>query len=169
MGDQLSKNAIVALLTALGDADSAVKQAAAAAFGNIGSQERAIPLLNEIFSISGPDTRLAVVQVLREMDTPSAYSLYRMALQDSQPRVRQMAVSGLGELGDHRAVPLIRNRLFKDKDEGVRSEAAFRLGKLGSHADIPALEKAIKEEPAHNVQMWAQWALREIEQSGPAP
>ena len=169
MGDQLSKNAIVGLLTALGDTDSVVKQAASSAFGNIGSQERVIPLLNELFSISGPDTRWAVVHVLREMDTPSAYPLYLTALQDPQPRIRQMAVSGLGELGDHHAVPLIRDRLFKDEDEGVRSEAAFRLGKLGGQADISALQKAIKNEPIRNVQIWAEWALREIERSSPSP
>jgi len=168
IGDQLSEDAIIGLLTALGDADSAVKQAAASAFGHIGPQERAMHLLNEIFSISGADTRLAVIQTLREMDTPSAYPLYLTALQDPQPRIRQMAVSGLGELGDRRALPLIRNRLFKDEDEGVRSEAAFRLGKLGDHTDILALKKAIREDPSQSVQMWSNWALQEIEQSGPA-
>lgn len=163
MGSDLSDEAVTALINALGDDVPEVKQAVASALGQVEPHTDRVQLLKEILAISEVETRKAVIQVLTDFDTPSAYDVIVPALKDPDPRVRQTSVSGLGELADRRAVPLLRKRLHKDPDAGVRAEAAFRLGKLGDSADVPSLEKAVKSDPHSTVKFWAQWALEQIE------
>jgi HEAT repeat protein len=163
MGPDLSDKAVFGLINALGDDVPAVKHAVASALGQVEPHADRVQLLKEVLTISEVETRKAVIQVLTDFDTPSAYEVIVPALKDPDPRVRQSAVAGLGELADRRAVPLLRKRLLKDPDEGVRTEAAFRLGKLGDTADIASLEKAMKSDPASSVHVWAQWALEQIE------
>jgi len=163
MGPDLSGEAVIGLINALGDDVPAVKHAVASALGQVEPDPDRVQLLKEVLAISEVETRKAVIQVLTDFDTPSAYEVILPALKDPDPRVRQSAVSGLGELADRRAVPLLRKRLLKDSDEGVRTEAAYRLGKLGDSADISSLKKAMKSDPSSSVQTWAQWALEQIE------
>ena len=165
-GTRLSDDAALALVMALGDEIPHVKQAAAASLEHAEPRKKVLRLLREAMAISEVETRIAVVQALSEFDTPSAYPLFIQALDDSDSRVRQAAVAGLGELGDPRAVRIFRKILLNDGNEGVRTEAAFRLGKLGNKADVYSLQKAIESDPTPNVHLWASWALREIE---PAP
>ena len=163
MGGELSDEAVMGLIHALGDDVPAVKQAVASALGQVEPLSNRVQLLKEILAISEVETRKAVIKVLTDFDTPSAYEVIVPALKDPDPRVRQSAVSGLGELADRRAVPLFRTQLLKDSDAGVRTEAAFRLGKLGDSTDIPALKRAMQSDPVSSVRLWAQWALEEIE------
>ncbi|UCE64691.1 MAG: HEAT repeat domain-containing protein [Nitrospirota bacterium] len=163
MGPDLSDEAVNELINALGDEVPAVKHAVASALGQVEPDTDRVQLLKEVLAISEVETRKAVIQVLTAFDTPSAYEVILPSLKDPDPRVRQAAVSGLGELADRRAVPLLRKRLLKDPDVGVRTEAAFRLGKLGDTADVSWLEKARKSDSAATVQIWAQWAIEQIE------
>ncbi len=163
MGADLSDPAVFGLINALGDNVQAVKRSVASALGQAEPQKDRVQLLKEILAISEAHTRIAVIQVLTDFDTPSAYEVIVPALKDPDPRVRQSAVSGLGELADRRAVPQLRKRLLKDSDQGVRTEAAFRLGKLGDTDDIPSLKKAMKADSSSTVRIWAQWALQQIE------
>ena len=163
MGSDLSDDAVNGLINALGDDVLTVKRAVAAALGKVEPQLSRVQLLKEVLTIGEVETRIAVIQVLTDFDTPSAYEVIVPALKDSDPRVRQAAVSGLGELADRRAVPLLRKRLLKDSDKGVRTEAAFRLGKLGDSDDVSSLKKALKEDSDSTVQIWAQWGLEQIE------
>ena len=163
MGPDLSDEAVNGLINALGDDVPAVKHAVASALGQVEPHADRVQLLKEVLAISEIETRKAVIQVLTDFDTPSAYEVILPSLKDPDPRVRQAAVSGLGELADRRAVPLLRKRLLKDPDEGVRTEAAFRLGKLGDTSDVSSLQKAMKSDSTSTVQIWAQWALEQIE------
>ena len=163
MGPDLSEEAVIGLITALGDDVLEVKHAVASALGQVEPHTDRVQLLKEVLAISEVETRKAVIQVLTDFDTPSAYEVIVPALKDPDPRVRQAAVAGLGELADRRALPLLRKRLLQDADEGVRTEAAFRLGKLGDTAEISSLEKAVETDPASTVHVWAQWALQQIE------
>ena len=163
MGSDLSDEAVLGLINTLGDDDLDVKQAVASAFIQVEPQSDRVQLLKEVLAISEAETRKAVIKILTDFDTPSAYEVIVPAIKDPEPRVRQSAVSGLGELADRRAVPLIRKQLLTDPDEGVRAEAAFRLGKLGDRADISSLKKARKSDSSSTVHIWAQWAIEQIE------
>ncbi len=163
IGPDLSDEAVNGLIHALGDNVLAVKHAVASALGWVEPDTDRVQLLKEVLAISEVETRKAVIQVLTAFDTPSAYEVILPSLNDPDPRVRQVAVSGLGELADRRAVPLLRKRLIKDSDEGVRTEAAFRLGKLGDTADLSSLKKAGKSDSSATVKIWAQWAIEQID------
>lgn len=163
MGDDLTADAAIGLFIALGDEVREVKQAAASALGQVEPQSDRVQLLKEVLAISEAETRKAVIKVLTDFETPSAYDVIVQALEDPEPRVRQAAVAGLGEIADRRALPLLRKRLLQDPDPGVRTEAAFRLGKLGGSADVPSLEKAVKADSSSSVHIWAQWAINQIE------
>ena len=162
---ELPKDSAFALIMALGDTSSNVKRAAATALANAVPEKDLVNLLRQIFAISETSTRRAVVQALSELEIPSSYQVFLVAVKDTDPRVRQIAISGLGELADTRALIIFRKVLLNDSDEGVRTEAAFRLGKLGGKNDIPALRKAIESDPTPNVHLWASWALKEITSS----
>ncbi len=161
MDTELPKNVALALIMALGDPSTGVKQAAATALGNALPQAEILPLLKQVLAISEVSTRRSVVQALSELEMPSSYKVLIDATKDEDPRVRQIAISGLGELADIRALTLFRKFLLNDPDEGVRTEAAFRIGILGGKNDIPALKQAVETDPTPNVHLWASWALKE--------
>ncbi len=158
----LPHEATLALIMALGDSSPAVKEAAASAFGNVEPQEEFSKVLQQVFTVSETSTKLAVVQALSQLELATSYPVFLEALNDSNPRVRQASLSGLGELANPQALTVFRKHLLDDPDEGVRVEAAFRLGKLGGSQDIPVLKKALKTDSTPNVYLWASWALKEL-------
>ena len=162
---ELPKDSALALIMALGDPALNVKRAAASALVNAVPEKDFVNLLHQILAISETSTRRSVVQALSELEIPSSYQVFLVAVKDPDPRVRQTAISGLGELADTRALIVFRKILLNDPNEGVRTEAAFRLGKLGGKNDIPVLKKAIEADPTPNVHLWASWALKEITSS----
>ncbi len=162
MDQELPKNTSLALIMALGDTSTAVKQAAAQALGNAIPQTELLTLLKQIIAVSEVSTRRSVVQALSELEIPSSYQVFLEAVKDKDARVRQIAIAGLGELGDPRALILFRKYLLNDPDEGVRTEAAFRIGILGGQSDIPILKRAIESDSTPNVHLWASWALKEV-------
>ncbi len=162
MDTELPKSASLALITSLSDSSVDVKQAAATALGNALPQAELLGLLEQILAVSDVSTRRSLIQALSELEIPASYHIFLHAMNDSDRRVRQIAISGLGELADPRALILFRKHLLNDSDEGVRTEAAFRIGKLGSQHDIPTLKQAIETDTTPNVHLWASWALKEV-------
>ena len=165
MDTELSKKVAFALILALGDSSSEVKRVAATALGNVVAEEELLSLLRQVLAVSEVSTKRAVVQALTELEIPSSYQVFLDAVKEHDPRVRQIAIAGLGELADSRSLIVFRKYLLNDPDEGVRTEAAFRLGKLGSQNDIPVLKKAMDADPTPNVHIWASWALKEVSSS----
>jgi HEAT repeat protein len=163
MSASLPERALVALVQSLTDPSESVSQAAVLALSRNTIPEELMHVLKEAYAISTTNTQKTIVQVFSHFDFPFSYSLYLEALQSPDSFTRQHAIAGLGELGDRRALPILRTYLLQDPDVGVRSEAAFRLGKLGSSADIPALKEAMETDPTPNVHFWASWALGQID------
>jgi HEAT repeat protein len=164
MSDSLSEQAKVALIQRLTDPSDSVKQSVVLALGRTTIPEEFIQVLTEAYTISTIDTQRTIIQALSHFEFPFSYSLYLQALQSLDSFTRQTAIAGLGELGDQRALPILRTHLLEDTSVGVRSEAAFRLGKLGGSADAPALKQAMETDPTPNVHLWASWALAQIDQ-----
>jgi HEAT repeat protein len=162
MSDSLPEHALVALVQRLTDPSELVKQAAVLALGRTTAPEEVMEVLKEAYPISTLHTQRTIIQAFSHFDFPFSYSLYLEALQSPDSLTRQSAIAGLGELGDRRALPILRTYLLQDPNVGVRSEAAFRIGKLGSSADVPALKEAMETDPTPNVHFWASWALGQI-------
>ena len=82
-------------------------------------------------------------------------------LKDPNAQVRMRACTGLGELGDKRAVQVLIAAL-KDRHEYVGAYAADALAKLGDQAAIPALEAAVRDRERFMVCCHAGNALQEL-------
>lgn len=164
MGDDLTEPALVGLIQRLADPSDSVRQAAALALGRTNVSEDMMRVLGEAFDIATPLTQLAIVQALSHFSFPFSYAVFLEASRSPNPFIRQAAIAGLGELGDHRGLPLLRIQVLEDPNVGVRAEAAYRLGKLGGKREMPALEQARNSDPTPTVYLWSSWALEQIGQ-----
>jgi hypothetical protein len=82
-------------------------------------------------------------------------------LKSPNTQVRMQACTGLVELGDKRAVPVLIAAL-KDRHEYVGSYAADALAKLGDPTAIPALEAAVRDRERFMLSCHAGNALQEL-------
>ena len=91
---------------------------------------------------------------------PSVVPKLVRAVRDRHPRVRHLAVSALGDLGDLRGVePLIA--ALEDEDHSVRVAAVTGLGNLGDRRAVEALIAVLKDKEAP-VRSCAALALGEL-------
>lgn len=165
LGDVVDNSTAQALVGALGDEEAPVKMAVAKALGRIGTRQSVVELLNEAILVGTTASRRYAVDGLTHLEGKSTYSTLLVALDDPDARVRQGALAGLGELGNPKAVPVLKKRLLEDTDMGVRAEAAYRLGKLGSRKDLAVLQRAADTDPDPFVHLWAIWAMENINPS----
>ena len=136
-----------ALQQDLRQGDSAKRQAAAKALGDLGPAAAAgIPLLEEAARSSEVPVRQAAVDALRTLKPPAALPLYVAALQEDSLHVRMWAAAGLGRMGPAAkdAVPALAAVLRLDRggrDYGPRVEALAALASIGREAGaaVPAL------------------------------
>jgi len=78
------------------------------------------------------------------------------------PKTRERAASGLGNIGGDLAFPALIRALAKDPEAGVRAKAASSLGKLGFKEASPILELASAKDPDASVKSAAQQALQDL-------
>jgi HEAT repeat protein len=100
--------------------------------------------LRSIWPQASANRRFTLLEDLEEMaedDTLVSFdNVARMALDDSDPRVRTVAIRLLWECDDHHLVPTFLKMLEKDPDAGVRAAAATALSQfvyLGELEEIP--------------------------------
>ncbi len=126
---------VPALVSAMGDAQVRVRQAAAQALTRIG--EPAVPAL--VAALEGKGGRLApyALWALGEIGSPAALdALVRGASDSSGWRVRWSAVKSLGDVGGEKAIQALVGALG-DRDQRVRSMASERLQRIGEPAVKP--------------------------------
>jgi HEAT repeat protein len=146
-------------------AAEAIGKTAAEATGKLGFSQKVVGHMTAALRNPSVNTRRAAVSALTWLESGSAYSALVQALNDPDAQVRQGALAALGELGDHRAVTAIRDRLMQDSAAGVRSEAAYRLGKLGDQTVVPALQTVAAKDTVIAVRRWARWAIEQLSQT----
>jgi HEAT repeat protein len=151
-----------ALVRSLADPAEIVRVAAAMALGEIESSPFSETLILARLHHLDDAERLAAGRALLGFDTVSFSHELVDALQDSSPRIRQVATAVLGESGDARAIPLLLTLLQSDRVADVRSEAAFRLGKIGDDLVVGKLEKIAETDQDVRVRGWARWASQQI-------
>ena len=141
--------ALTKIIPLLYHSNSEVTVAAVFALGELarlGSPQTALQVCQVLHQAwtHGALTIEAQIQVLRaaaECHSLSAQSqtllaeLFVSGLEHSESTIRQLAVIGLGRLGDQRAVPMLANML-QDPHMGVRRNAAYALAMLQS-PEIP--------------------------------
>jgi HEAT repeat protein len=145
------------LLEALGDADAAVRRAAATVLGWIGGKEAVEGLLRAMGDADA-GVRQAAAAALGRIGDAAAPELLR-ALGDAESDVRQAAAAALGQIGDKAAVAGLLTALG-DANERVRATAAWALGQIGAPA-VPGLLAALRDAD-WRVRQAAAWALRNL-------
>jgi HEAT repeat protein len=119
------------LITALGDAASGVRRAAATALGRIGPAAAwAVPALITALGDADMEVRDNAAQALEQIG-PAAVPTLITALGNANGRVRWKAAQALEQIGPAavEAVPALITALGDD-DVGVRSAAAKALGEV---------------------------------------
>jgi len=87
----------------------------------------------------------------------------REGLRDSDPHVRQIAAMALGILEHGPAVEPLRRLLREDGEPWVRSQAAVSLGRIGEERTLSLLEERAEEDPSRDVRHQCRLAAYRID------
>ena len=90
MEEELPHKAALDLIMSLGDSAVRVKQAAASSLRNAVPQESLSNLLRQVLAVSEVSTRRAAVQAMGELELPSSYDTFLLAVKDPDPQVRSV-------------------------------------------------------------------------------
>jgi HEAT repeat protein len=97
----------------------------------------------ELWDDSTPDRRLALVSDLADLVEDNIElnfdSVFRLALDDSEPPVRAAAITGLYEYDGRDLIPVLSALLIGDPESEVRAEAAVGLGRFALAAEFDHL------------------------------
>jgi HEAT repeat protein/beta-lactamase regulating signal transducer with metallopeptidase domain len=182
-----------ALIEALKDSDSGVRETAMAALAHIRDprvfdplvlalrdtnadvreqaaiglgqlhDKRAIGPLTHLLQDEKADVREQAVFALGQLRAVDAIDSLTLALRDTSGDVREQAAFALGQIRDPRAVDPLTSAL-KDEDADVREQAAFALGQMRNGKAVEALVIALKDANA-SVREQAAFALGQIRDS----
>lgn len=150
---------IAALMTALKDSDTEVRETAMQALVQLRAPNMFEPLVDALKDASA-DIRERAAFGLGQLDDKRAIAPLTAALKDSSASVREQAVFALGQLRD----PAVTDALviaLKDESPSVREQAAFALGQIGNKAAVDALMAALRDASA-NVRQQAVFALGQL-------
>ncbi|MEZ6113262.1 MAG: HEAT repeat domain-containing protein [Pirellulaceae bacterium] len=90
-----------------------------------------------------PQMRVILVETLGRLKTPLGIATFaKLAAEDPDPKVRDVAIDQLIAFGGERAIPLLVNYLT-DKDNVVVNRAAVALGSIGDPSATVALIDAL--------------------------
>jgi beta-lactamase regulating signal transducer with metallopeptidase domain len=151
--------AVAALLEALKDTDTEVREQAMQALASLRVPE-AIGPMRAALKDASPDVREQAAYALGQMRDTGSVDALVSALRDEDASVREQAVYALGQIRDRRAGAPLAGAL-KDVNASVREQAAYALGQLRDTSAVAALGAALKDEIA-DVREQAAYALGQI-------
>jgi HEAT repeat protein len=170
IGGAAAETSVPSLIAALGDPDEYVRAYVGWALGQIGAPASGplrnigpAPLAALISNLRVSETRDGVVKALKLLG-PTAIPALRGALSNPDPKIRQGAAIGLGEImaaAPETSVPSLSAAL-SDSDPGVRQEvveALGRIGQSGSASSVIAPLTAALGDAEPRVRAWAAIAL----------
>jgi HEAT repeat protein len=129
-------------------AASAITVAVSAAFPRLQKTSSDIEHLSAGLRSSDEQDRLTAVEGLSELGSGEAISLLISACSDHSERVRALAITKLGLLGDSRAVLTLTSALGADKKPFVRKSAAYALARYRTNEATSALSRALTDKDA---------------------
>jgi len=159
IGRERDARAVEPLLARLEDQDSAVRQAAANALGQIGDARAVEPLIARL-DHQDSDARQITARVLGQIGDARAVDPLIARLEDQDSAVRQAAANALGQISDARAVEPLIARL-DHQDSAVRQAAADALGQIGDARTVDPLLARLEDQDS-DVRRAAARALGQI-------
>ncbi|UTC74786.1 HEAT repeat domain-containing protein [Treponema sp. OMZ 792] len=127
------------------DENAIIRGAAVSALGKIGD-ERAIPILSEIFEDKDPILRTAAIKGIAGFKDAKAKNIIIQAFKDSYYKVRLQAIQSAKEEKAEDAVPFILYRAKKDPENTVRLAAVEALSYFNNAEANEWLVDAFNEE-----------------------
>lgn len=130
-----NRDALAALVVALGDADANVRVDAVSDLGLLSDTQAESLLAITAMQDPAPLVRVEALYALESLRAESQLAAFRHALEDPDKDVRKAAISALEELGGNASTELLRVAL-SDRDAGIAAAAAQALSDF--HATHPA-------------------------------
>lgn len=120
--------------------------------------DSAVPALHAALKAEGPQARLNIVEVLRDIRTPATAPPLIDAAADQDGEVRVAAIEALGRLGDERGRPAVEAALLGDSPDAARA-AAMACAKL---CQSPAVLRRLVEMSLDDKTSFARPSLRAV-------
>jgi HEAT repeat protein len=153
------------LVDLLADPEPAIRTAAVSALGDVGGSAYSIPLAS---SLQDPAiiVRAAAAEALGKIRDPSTITALASALSDPENYhrgtslwVRRHYVVALGEIGDHRALPVLLGAMDDDDIEVSRAT-------IGALERISGFTFSDGRSTAEERTAWQRWASAQIQSRG---
>jgi len=100
--------------------------------------EDVIPRLAKIVSTGRSNAKMLALEILCERKSPDTEAIFKEAISDENPFIREIAISGLASIGNESIIPTLVKPLF-DKDRTVRDTAIRAFGKIGGDGSFKML------------------------------
>jgi HEAT repeat protein len=121
-----------AVITALNDADQAVKGAAMQALGTMRYQ-RAVQALTDLFQFYGKNEAAdAALDALARIAHPASTPVFTSQLPGKSSARRGIAIEGLARIGDASTLPEIQRALDADRSDGVTLTGVYAAALLAN-------------------------------------
>ncbi len=143
---QPSLEAVSALMRLLGDRDTTVEAAAAEALGDLKVESARTELIVRA-RLGITDVRVAALKAIGRLKGELVLDALALAAADKDPRVRAAAASGLADLGEKGAAPLLVGMLGEGDDAPATEPARRGLLAMGLAAREDLLRVA--QSPTH--------------------
>jgi HEAT repeat protein len=153
------------LFDALADTSPRVTHAATSAILAIGSSETE-KLALEAARATRPTIRRHAIRVIGAFGYPSAFDVLRAAIGESDRRIAELAITGLGSIDDPRIDPLL-TELAGSKEDALRAAVMRAAGLRSGEAAVRVLMRGLSD-PAPWVRYYAAQGLGRIgDEAGP--
>jgi len=162
LGNWGGRDAIAALIDALGSPAVEVRRAAAEALGRIGAPRAVEPLVNVLGSDKEPSVCRAAAEALGRIGDKRVTNALIGALGSPAVEVRRAAAKALWRIGDPSAVDALMDHLG-DRDNATRHHVVETVGELAGEQHLPRLREAlVGEAKSHAYSVITRMAQRNI-------
>src|SRR5260370_17150969 len=135
-----------------------LQMAVADGMGDVGDAD-AVEALGRLYIWTAPSYRRIVINGAAEAHDPGAIELLRGAVSVSDRATRLTAARGLGQIGNHSAIHVLRQYLAAAQDPFEEATAAYSLLRLGDRSAEEIAEAILRGHLDDNARAMAAVAL----------
>lgn len=142
-----TKGAVDALFRLILDNDGHTRKISARALGRLAGADAVGPLFNALRSEVYMDVMEEMTDVLSSIPSQTVKDGFCALLKEQGEPLREMALRGLGHMGDEAILPAIKEATV-DKSPLIRQAAYRTLAQLGLTSAVPEILKGLKDRDA---------------------
>lgn len=142
-----TKDAVDALFRLLLDNDGHTRKTSARALGRLAGPDAVVPLFHALRSEVYMDVMEEITDVLSSIPSQTVKDGFCALLREPGEPLREMALRGLGHMGDEAILPAIKEATV-DKSPLIRQAAYRTLAQLGFTSAIPEILKGLRDRDA---------------------